>query len=366
MLCFSQSIVITKEVLGIVGIIRDNLGKRIREARLERGRTQQELANHLEVSRAVVSDWETAKSSPNLDRLDDIAAYLRKPVSFFFTEQSSLEGHVIESQAFSIEAYSKAIILLQELQLECRRQEAAFESLIRHFTATSGVLFFRLSDKEKTKVSSQGLALPIRRLIGESYSWSKRGGNSGNRIGNKSEEQHVESLLSQAFAHLDGLSQQIGAAQPSDALLQANDPLYQILNGFLNDPAKSGLGLVERCLSGAESGARELVDQNYRRVHVAILRLFLDCLDEAHRAMVVGETEPSFLLEVVTSKVRRELRDYLYAGQWDSAERPKLAKHIVEEVRQEIPDLGKESLDTLREYSGLLEEIIVNLETEIG
>ena len=58
--------------------------ERIREAREQRGKTQDELAKELERSRVAVSDMERGKAQVNASDLVIIASYLEKPIAYFY------------------------------------------------------------------------------------------------------------------------------------------------------------------------------------------------------------------------------------------------------------------------------------------
>lgn len=75
------------------------LSNRLRYARAEAQMTQDEVAQALDVRLATVSDWETGKVKPNLDRLEQVAKLYGKPIVFFFTEGSpgeSLAAYTVE------------------------------------------------------------------------------------------------------------------------------------------------------------------------------------------------------------------------------------------------------------------------------
>lgn len=55
---------------------RMNIGKTIQERRLEKGMTQEQLAEMMYVSPQAVSQWENGKSIPDIDKLKDIAGIL--------------------------------------------------------------------------------------------------------------------------------------------------------------------------------------------------------------------------------------------------------------------------------------------------
>lgn len=56
-----------------MGDSKQRVGKKIREARKAKGFTQEDLAKLLDVSRVVVSDYETGKQNLTLDTIDRVA-----------------------------------------------------------------------------------------------------------------------------------------------------------------------------------------------------------------------------------------------------------------------------------------------------
>jgi transcriptional regulator with XRE-family HTH domain len=60
--------------------------KRIKEARIERGLTQKDLAKHLDRTAASVSDLERGKVQVTASDLYKLAKYLNKPIEYFFGE----------------------------------------------------------------------------------------------------------------------------------------------------------------------------------------------------------------------------------------------------------------------------------------
>lgn len=63
---------------------KEIFARQFQEARKEMGLSQHEMADRLGVSRTVISSWETGRASPLLERLDDIAQVLDKPIAYFF------------------------------------------------------------------------------------------------------------------------------------------------------------------------------------------------------------------------------------------------------------------------------------------
>ena len=69
-------------------------------ARKESGLSQRELAERLGVSRTIVSDWEQGRSSPSMDRLDDISNSLKKPIAYFFSARDNTAQFGISDEEF--------------------------------------------------------------------------------------------------------------------------------------------------------------------------------------------------------------------------------------------------------------------------
>lgn len=67
--------------------MNDLIVSRIRAARSERGLTQKDLADHLEKTQATISDLERGKVQISASELYEIAAYLNKPIEYFFGEE---------------------------------------------------------------------------------------------------------------------------------------------------------------------------------------------------------------------------------------------------------------------------------------
>lgn len=59
------------------------IGKKIKIARREKGLTQEELAEELDVSVSFISQVETGKKRFNLSRISEISEILEKPVGYF-------------------------------------------------------------------------------------------------------------------------------------------------------------------------------------------------------------------------------------------------------------------------------------------
>jgi len=57
-----------------------NIGKNIKKNRVEKGITQEELAEQLHVTRQAVSNWEHGKTQPDVDTLSAMAEMFELPV----------------------------------------------------------------------------------------------------------------------------------------------------------------------------------------------------------------------------------------------------------------------------------------------
>ena len=68
----------------ISGMKFSEVGKRIQQAREEKGLTQAELAARLDCTQSALSNYELGKRKPNLDLLNEIAEVLNKPLDYFF------------------------------------------------------------------------------------------------------------------------------------------------------------------------------------------------------------------------------------------------------------------------------------------
>lgn len=66
-----------------MSVAQAEVGKRIRQARLERRWKQKQLAEKIHVEAQTISRWERGENTPDVYKLELIAEVLEKPVSFF-------------------------------------------------------------------------------------------------------------------------------------------------------------------------------------------------------------------------------------------------------------------------------------------
>ena len=105
---------------------REELGRRIRDARASKGWKQRELAAEVEVDPITVSRWERGATTPDLDMLSIVAEATGKPLSYFVEEAERLAAETtdrtIEGAAEKLAAQADRIErLLEEIRAELAR-----------------------------------------------------------------------------------------------------------------------------------------------------------------------------------------------------------------------------------------------------
>ena len=141
---------------------RKRFGARFKSAREQLKMTQLELAAVLGVSGAVISDWENGKTSPQLERLEAIAAGLSKPVSYFFTDPWETTGHSAGNLAFYVRVYNSTIRHLRDREMESQRATLAFRHLREHLAAQAALLLKSVTPEELAQISMDDLDESIR------------------------------------------------------------------------------------------------------------------------------------------------------------------------------------------------------------
>ena len=71
--------------------------ERIKQARLEAGETQEDLAKKMEKTRVAISDLERGRVSVNSSDLGFIAAYYDKPISYFYPPRLKIDKDDLSS-----------------------------------------------------------------------------------------------------------------------------------------------------------------------------------------------------------------------------------------------------------------------------
>lgn len=169
--------------------------------------TQLELAAVLGVSGAVISDWENGKTSPQLERLEAIAAGLSKPVSYFFTDPWETPGHSAGNLAFYVRVYNSTIRHLRAREMESKRATLAFRHLREHLAAQAALLLKSVTSDELVQISMDDLDESIRHFA-----------TSSDHRGAKADDQEArDSLAMEAYQTLANLGEAMekAAAQPA-------------------------------------------------------------------------------------------------------------------------------------------------------
>ena len=98
-----------------------NLGERITALRKERNISQGELAKRLEVSRQAVSKWEQGLSSPDTNKLIQLARILDTEVEYLATGVHPEPGSVVLNVVETVERVEEKVIV-KEVIRHGRRQ----------------------------------------------------------------------------------------------------------------------------------------------------------------------------------------------------------------------------------------------------
>jgi len=94
------------------------VGKRIQEARIEVGISQQVLADRVTSSQAAISHYESGRRAVPIEILIEIGRQLRKPLSYFLgvhDEIMVIKGTTLYEIAKGVEEHPEDLDLLKEL-----------------------------------------------------------------------------------------------------------------------------------------------------------------------------------------------------------------------------------------------------------
>lgn len=112
----------------------EDLGKRIRLAREERGWKQKELARAVHVEPMTVSRWERGINTPDIETLRLIANATQKPLSYFVEEPKVIQTteHLLDdlrqNQDDAIGLLRELVVAVDELKESIRILDAHVES----------------------------------------------------------------------------------------------------------------------------------------------------------------------------------------------------------------------------------------------
>jgi len=71
-----------------------NLGERLKKARIEKGFSQADVADFLNISRQSISRWETDKTYPDIDNLVELSKYYEVSIDELLTETKTLQQEI--------------------------------------------------------------------------------------------------------------------------------------------------------------------------------------------------------------------------------------------------------------------------------
>ena len=122
--------------------INEIVVERIKELRKERGKTQQDLAEHLGKTAAAISDLERGKVQVSVDELNKISAFLEKPMEYFISEKPMTEGHetiagvmkeVSPENIMDLSKQIRLIIKMRKFEKNLDPSDEEFEEFVSDF-----------------------------------------------------------------------------------------------------------------------------------------------------------------------------------------------------------------------------------------
>lgn len=93
-----------------------NIGERIAALRKEKNISQTELAKRLNVSRQAVSKWEQGTSSPDTDRLIQLAEILGTEVEYLATGTHPEPGSVVLNIVETVERVEEKVVVKEVIR----------------------------------------------------------------------------------------------------------------------------------------------------------------------------------------------------------------------------------------------------------
>ena len=93
-----------------------NIGERITTLRKEKGISQTELAKRMNVSRQAVSKWEQGSSSPDTERLIQLAEILGTEVEYLATGVHPEPGSVVLNIVETVERVEEKVVVKEVIR----------------------------------------------------------------------------------------------------------------------------------------------------------------------------------------------------------------------------------------------------------
>lgn len=111
-------------------------GERLKKLRIEKGLSQQELADILKINRATLGNWEIDRTSPGYSTLCKIAKYFNVTIDYLLNGESMKVG---EDGIPYIVMSPEDIELFAEIKQLSEEDRAMVNSLVRHLRSKKGV-----------------------------------------------------------------------------------------------------------------------------------------------------------------------------------------------------------------------------------
>lgn len=83
------------------------LAERLKESRINKGFTQGDVADHLQISRQSISKWENGNSYPDLDNLVKLSNYYEISIDELLKENQDLKNRIEENELKIEDSYRK-------------------------------------------------------------------------------------------------------------------------------------------------------------------------------------------------------------------------------------------------------------------
>lgn len=120
---------------------KEKILKKLKISMFENGITQTELAKKLNLTQSAISAWFKGKGTPNLDTLLELSSIFKKPINYFFSDDSTTQNIIGNHNAQN--AAQTDNDLKKELELLKAKQEVQ--------ALTIENLKLRLEDLERKK-----------------------------------------------------------------------------------------------------------------------------------------------------------------------------------------------------------------------
>ena len=118
------------------------LGERLKNARIQQRFTQDQLANHLNVTRSTISNWERDISEPSFDALQQLSSVL--DTDFFADLPTNAPQQHEKACIFRVNARELPVIEVVSHENACNFSEITVDCSINCFDQHGNALKFRV------------------------------------------------------------------------------------------------------------------------------------------------------------------------------------------------------------------------------